>query len=63
MEFKSDFAGVYTSELWYDLMDGGYFGPEDFLVNEADIKTVNEALEIVRSFVNEAINIGAIEVE
>ena len=41
---------VYTEEFWYDLTLGGYLCPEKLLIDEEQIKKLNEAIEIVSSF-------------
>lgn len=52
MKFKSDVETVYTSDFWYDLFDGGYIHPEDFLEDE-DAKKVKAAVDLVRQFQTE----------
>lgn len=42
---------VGTSDFYYDLFDGGYIVPEDFLEEES-AKRVNEALLLIREFEN-----------
>ena len=34
--------------FWYDLTDGGYFDPEDVLLDKQQIKEVNKALKLLR---------------
>lgn len=42
-------------DIYYDLTDGGYLKPEDFLKNEKDIVEVLKALEIVKKYVNSVV--------
>ena len=41
-----------TSEPWYDLFEGGYFPPQDFLEKEEDIKKVMDAMNTVERYRN-----------
>jgi len=41
-----------TSNFWYDLFDGGYINPEDFLKKEKDIIKVKEAMLILKKYKN-----------
>lgn len=43
---------VFTTEPFYDLFLGGYIRPEELLVEKEDIKKVNEAIEIVETFMD-----------
>jgi len=63
MEFLPEAAGVYTTELWYDLFDGGYIDPKLMLKDQEDIDKVCGAIDIVKEFINQAIYLGIIEVE
>lgn len=40
---------VSTSDFWYDLTDGGYIEPEEYLTEEA-AKKVREAIEIIEEY-------------
>lgn len=40
---------VVTGEFWYDLFDGGYIKPENFL-DENSAKKVYEAIKILQDF-------------
>lgn len=61
MNFKEDAEPVYTSEPHYDLMVGGYIKPEDLLEAE-DAAKVTEAIKLVNQFMEEAEEVGLIEV-
>ena len=39
-----------SSGFWYDMTDGGYIKPEEVLADPEQIKKLNEAVELVRSF-------------
>jgi hypothetical protein len=62
MEFKDSCEGVVTSELWYDVFEGGCIDPKMMLKNDEDIEKVCAAIETVMSFVREATDHGIIEV-
>jgi hypothetical protein len=53
MEFKKDADCIPSSDFWYDLTNGGYFNPEDFLENEEDIQKVKEAVILLKQFKQE----------
>lgn len=38
-----------TSDFWYDMFEGGYIKPENYLV-EADVEKVREARKLLREF-------------
>lgn len=59
--FKKDAKTVYTSEPWYDLVDGGYIKPDDML-EEKDAKRVKEAIKLLEQFLSEAEYKGFLEV-
>ena len=62
MNFKNrdEIDTVYTSEPYYDLFEGGYIKPEDFLEPESALQ-VTEAIALVRQFMSEASKQGFIE--
>ena len=62
MNFKNrdEIDTVYTSEPYYDLFEGGYIKPEDFLEPESALQ-VTEAVALVRQFMSEASKQGLIE--
>lgn len=41
---------AYTTEFWYDLMEGGYLNPEEILVSEEDVEEVKNAIKILKDF-------------
>ena len=61
MKFKKDVDVVYSSELHYDLFDGGYIKPENMLENIDDADKVNAAIDLVRQFLSEAQEAGNLE--
>lgn len=65
MEFKdkSEIGDLYTTEIYYDLFEGGYIIPEDILANSDDIATVRNAIDIVKSFIDELIDKDILEVD
>jgi hypothetical protein len=54
-ELKDGVSTRWSEEVYYDLTDGGYLKPEDFLKNEKDIVEVLKALEIVKKYVNSVV--------
>jgi hypothetical protein len=50
MKLKTLKEPFVTSDPYYDLFDGGYIKPEEFLEDEADVKTVKDAIKIVEDF-------------
>lgn len=57
-ELKDGASKICSEDVYYDLTDGGYLSPEDFLKNEKDIVEVLKALEIVEKFVNSVVTDG-----
>jgi len=60
MKFKKEAKPIETSDLYYDLFDGGYIKPDKILEQE-DAKKVNQAIETIIKFLNEAEIEGLIE--
>jgi arginine/ornithine N-succinyltransferase beta subunit len=54
MRFKELDEPVFTTEPYYDLFDGGYIKPCELLADEADIKSVEQAIQTIRKFLQEA---------
>jgi hypothetical protein len=54
-ELKDGVSTRCSEDVYYDLTDGGYLNPEDFLKNEKDIVEVLKALEIVEKYVNSVV--------
>ena len=42
----SPFGG--SDGFWYNITDGGYFKPEEALLDQEQIKKINEAVELLR---------------
>lgn len=59
-KFKTLDEPVFSDDLYYDLTDG-YIKPEDMLENQEDIDKVNEAIETIKQFLDEAQKSGALE--
>lgn len=60
MRFK-DRNSVASSEWYYDLFEGGYLEPEDFLEDEEDIKKVQDAMEIINNYLSNLEDEGLLE--
>lgn len=39
--------GIYTSDFWYDLTDGGYIKPENILTDTLKAEKLNAAIELL----------------
>lgn len=48
--FKEKFESVATNDFWYDLTDGGYITPKNFLAQTQQIKEVNNAIKLLMDF-------------
>lgn len=44
----------YTSDPYYDMFDGGYIKPKDFLKDEEQIKIVDDAIKTIKAFFSQA---------
>jgi hypothetical protein len=53
---------IYSSDLYYDLFDGGYINPEELLEYEDEAVIVMDAINIIKEFLNEAVSNNIIEV-
>ena len=60
-DFRDDAETVYTSDPYYDLFDGGYIKPSELLADDEQVKAVTEAIEVVRTFIEEAFGNGVLE--
>lgn len=50
MTLKKNVEPGFTSDPWYDILDGGYFNPEDYLDNQEDIDKVNAAIALLSEY-------------
>lgn len=53
---------VYTSELYYDLFEGGYIQPDEMLEHEGDWQEVYDAMVVINTFIDLAKGAGHLEV-
>lgn len=49
LKFKKDAEPQASSDFWYDISDGGYIDPHDFLEEESAAKVV-AAVELLMEF-------------
>ena len=49
MRIKKD-KDLVTSDFYYDLFEGGYIDPEDYLYSEEDLDKVIYAIGIINQF-------------
>jgi hypothetical protein len=61
MKFKSLKEPIGTSDPYYDLFDGGYFKPEKLLADKEEIVAINAAIKLIKQYLSEAEEQGAIE--
>lgn len=54
---------IWTSDLYYDLFEGGYIKPEDLLENKEEIDKVKQAILTINEFLDGAIDKELIVVE
>jgi len=50
MKIKEDAESISTDDFWYDLTDGGYIKPENFLDDSEDIDSIYDAINLLESF-------------
>jgi len=60
MKFKENSDIVETANVYYDLFQGGYIKPENILEDPADVKRVQEAINILEEFLSQAEEEGII---
>ena len=61
MKFIKDAKTISTDDPYYDLMEGGYLNPLDFLV-EKDAMELIAAIKLIKLFLDEAEENGVIEI-
>ena len=61
LKFKKGAETIYTSELWYDILEGGYIQPQDLLEGD-DAEEVRRAITLVQQFAKEAEKNSLIEI-
>ncbi len=59
--FKKQKEPIPVGDFWYDLTDGGWIKPEKLLTDPEQIKAVNEAIELLKSYEQQAGGAGVIE--
>lgn len=59
---KKDVDVIPTSEPYYDLMDGGYLEPENFVADDEQVKQIKEAIELVKNYMHGLKEKGLIEI-
>lgn len=64
MKFKKlneDEEVGYSDDVYYDLFDGGYLSPHRFLDSQEDIEKVENAISIIRQYLDGMVDNGLIE--
>lgn len=49
LTFLKEAESVFSSDFWYDLFDGGYFKPENFLEKNS-AKHVRSAMDVLLKY-------------
>ena len=66
MEFKFKFKQTeeptYSTDPYYDLTIGGYIKPSELLADAEQIKQVEQAIQIVYEFLEQAESNGVLEI-
>ena len=62
-KFKPNAEPEFTSDMWYDIFEGGYIIPDDFLVEREQIDKVKEAIQTLKEFTEQSITLGFIQVD
>ena len=52
---------VTSSELWYDLTDGGYIDPDRMLLDSSQAAKVNKAIELIEDFLQSAVDADVLD--
>nr|DAS67731.1 MAG TPA: hypothetical protein [Caudoviricetes sp.] len=60
--FKAIEEAVYSTDLYYDLTNGGYIKPSELLADAEQIKQVEQAIQIVYEFLDQAESNGVLEI-
>ena len=60
--FKTVEEAVYSTDPYYDLTNGGYIKPSELLSDAEQIKQVEQAIQIVYEFLEQAESNGVLEI-
>ena len=60
--FKTVEEAVYSTDPYYDLTNGGYIKPSELLSYAEQIKQVEQAIQIVYEFLEQAESNGVLEI-
>ena len=58
---REDASPVPSSDVYYDLFDGGYLNPENFLKNDTAIMEVRAAMSVINTYLAELEDAGILE--
>lgn len=61
MDFKRDAKSITSSDIYYDLFEGGYIKPEEMLEDCLDLQNVRFAIQIIDEFLTKAKDKGLIK--
>ncbi|GAA7511711.1 hypothetical protein JP0009_22830 [Helicobacter pylori] len=61
-KFKQTEETTYSTDPYYDLTIGGYIKPSELLADAEQIKQVEQAIQIVYEFLEQAESNGVLEV-
>ena len=60
--FKTTEEAIYSIDPYYDLTNGGYIKPSELLADTEQIKQVEQAIQIVYEFLEQAESNGVLEI-
>lgn len=60
--FKTIEEAIYSTDPYYDLTNGGYIKPSELLTDTEQIKQVEQAIQIVYEFLEQAESNGVLEI-
>ena len=60
--FKDAKEPIFTEDPYYDLFLGGYIKPGELLSDKKQAEQVEQAIDVVKSFLNQAESVGVIEI-
>ena len=60
--FKKDAESVSSSEIYYDLFEGGYLRPERFLEDPYQVQKVNDAVSTIEQYLHQLMSAELLDV-
>lgn len=63
MKFKKLEEPVFTCDLYYDLIVGGYINPFKLLESPIEAAEVQKAIALLDNFVDDAVEAGVLDIQ